>query len=272
MQLYLPYLFEGGIYTKSENLLLRKREISKEILEFQEQVNLLPGEKLVCIQNGKYEKWFHSQNGKRSYIPKSNQPLAEQLALKTYLSCHIEDLKDEQNALDSYFKHYNPEQLRTNKLLLKPAYQKLLANYFRPLSQELYEWSQEPYERNPKYPEGLIHKSISGNILRSKSEAMIDMLLYQSKIPFRYECPLTLNNILLYPDFTIRHPHTGETYYWEHFGMMDSPLYHQNYLKKMRIYLENDIFPDINLITTFETGKNPLTAEKVQEKINNCFL
>lgn len=179
---------------------------------------------------------------------------------------------DEQKAIDSYLKHYNPEQLRTHKLLSKPAFQKLLAKYFQPLSQELYAWSQAPYERNPKYPENLIHKSISGNILRSKSEAIIDMLLYQSRIPYRYECLFTLNNVPFYPDFTIRHPQNGKTYYWEHFGMMDNPFYVQNYLKKMKIYLENGILPEINLITTFETSNNPLTAEKVQEKINYYFL
>lgn len=223
------------------------------------------------MQNGKYEKWFNSQKGCRSYIPKKNRSFAEQLALRTYLSCHIEDLTNEQKAIDSYLKFHDPQHLRTQELLAKPAYQKLLSQYFQPLSQELHAWSKAPYERNTKYPENLIHKSISGNILRSKSEAMIDMLLYQSRIPFRYECQLILNGISFYPDFTIRHPFNGKTYYWEHFGMMDKPFYIQNYLKKMQVYLENDIIPDINLISTFETGDNPLTSERVQELIDNFF-
>lgn len=255
----------------SEKLLQRKQEIEKEILESQHRIKLLPEGKLICIQNGKYDKWYNSREKRYSYIPKKNETLAEQLATKNYLSFRIEDLRAEQNAIDSYFKHYDPKHLRTHKLLSKPAYQKLLSKYFKPLSQELYEWSQIPYEHNPHHPENLVHKSVSGNILRSKSEAIIDMLLYQSKIPYRYECLLSLNNTLLYPDFTIRHPHNGKTYYWEHFGMMDSPVYVQNYLKKMSIYLENGIIPDLNLITTFETKDNPLTSHKVQERIDLYF-
>ena len=59
--------------------------------------------------------------------------------------------------------------------------------------------------------------------MRSKSEAMIAMSLYVQKIPYRYECELKLGSITLFPDFTIRHPETGEIFYWEHFGMMDKP-------------------------------------------------
>lgn len=257
---------------KSEELLLRKQTITREISEFQKQLDLLPDGKLVCVQNGKYNKWFSSRNGKYTYIPKKKTSLAEQLALKAYLSRCIEDLKDEKNAINSYLELYDPEHIRTQELLSDPSYQKLLASHFKPSSQELYEWSATPYERSTKHPENLIHKSISGNILRSKSEAMIDMLLYQSKIPYRYECQLKLRDSTLYPDFTIRHPQNGKIYYWEHFGMMDNSFYIQNYLKKMQIYLDNGIVPDLNLITTFETKDHPLTSEKVQEKIHMHFI
>lgn len=254
-----------------QNLSFRKQYITNEILELQKKIDLLPDGKLVCIQNGKYDKWFLSQKGARSYIPKKNRSFAEQLAFKAYLTCRIKDLTEEQKALNAYFKYYDPERLHTFRLLANPSYQKLLSKYFKPCSQELSEWSQAPYERNPHHPENLIHKSISGNILRSKSEAIIDMLLYQSKIPYRYEHPLLLHDTVLYPDFTIRHPHSGETYYWEHFGMMDHPSYTQNYLKKMRIYLDSGIIPDLNLITTFETKEHPLTPEKVQDQISLHF-
>ena len=64
--------------------------------------------------------------------------------------------------------------------------------------------------------------------MRSKSEAMIAMNLYVQKIPYRYECELKLGSITLFPDFTIRHPETGEIFYWEHFGMMDKSEYVKN--------------------------------------------
>lgn len=255
-----------------QNLSPRSQEIEEEIIELQRQINLLPDGKLICVKNGKYDKWYHRRENYLAYIAKADRNLAEQLAVKEYLSCRIRDLKTEQSALNSYLDHFNPQNSHTNQLLSKPAYQKLLTGYFEPLSQELYAWSKEPYECNRKYPENLIHKSVSGNILRSKSEAMIDMLLYQAKIPYRYECEIKLNGTAVYPDFTIRHPKNGKVYYWEHFGMMDVPLYAQNCLKKMQIYLENGIIPNLDLITTFETRDRPLTPQQVQEQINRYFF
>ena len=100
---------------------------------------------------------------------------------------------------------------------------------------------------------------------------MIDMLLYQNQIPFRYECALTLGNTLLHPDFTIRHPATGEYYYWEHFGLMDQPVYASNAFSKLRLYAENGILPGIHLITTYETLEHPLSMEMVEKIIKYYF-
>lgn len=41
---------------------------------------------------------------------------------------------------------------------------------------------------------------------------------YEHNEAFRYECLLKLGDSAYYPDFTIKHPKTGKTYYWEHFG------------------------------------------------------
>lgn len=106
--------------------------------------------------------------------------------------------------------------------ILQQQLSTLPAPFFTPLSKELLDWAKNPYTTNPKFPEQLIHKSPSGNLLRSKSEALIDAFLYKNKIPFRYECMLQLDDITLYPDFTIRHPTNGKTFYWEHFGLMDN--------------------------------------------------
>ena len=129
-----------------------------------------------------------------------------------------------------------------------------------------------PYQRNMKYPEQLNHKTSSGNRVRSKSEAMIDMFLHTNRIPFRYECALELGEITIYPDFTIRHPETGEVYYWEHFGLMDDPDYRKKAISKIQLYTAHGIIPSINLITTFETKEHPLNSELIQSIISYHFL
>lgn len=195
-----------------------------------------------------------------------------QLARKKYLTLKLEDIKNEKHALDYYLKHHRPSAKADELLSTHSGYQKLLAPQFTPLSTELSLWMNSPYECNPSHPERLIYKSTSGNMVRSKSEMMIDMLLLQYQIPFRYECALVLENTILYPDFTIRHPTTGEYYYWEHFGLMDQPAYASNTISKLRLYTENNLLPGIHLITTYETLEHPLDMDMVVKIIEYYFM
>ena len=98
------------------------------------------------------------------------------------------------------------------------------------------------------------------------------MFLYKYKIPFRYECILQLDDIFIFPDFTIRHPETGEVFYWEHFGLMEDTSYSQNTFSKMQLYNMNGIIPSVNLITTYETEKHPLSEEMIEEIVKYYFL
>ena len=98
------------------------------------------------------------------------------------------------------------------------------------------------------------------------------MVLYRNKIPFRYECLLELGDISIFPDFTIRHPVTGQVYYWEHLGMMDNPTYNKNACSKLQLYMSNGIIPTIQLITTYETKDSPLTIEMVENIVKQYFL
>lgn len=147
----------------------------------------------------------------------------------------------------------------------------MLGSYFQTSSQQIREWQNMPYEKNPKYPEHLIHKTVSGIYVRSKSESMIALQLYTEKIPFRYECALQLGETTLYPDFTILHPKTGEIFYWEHFGMMDEPHYYNKAFLKLQLYTSYGIVPSVNLITTYETKTHPLSSEIIEKIIEHYF-
>lgn len=80
-----------------------------------------------------------------------------------------------------------------------------------------------------------------------------------------------LDEVVLYPDFTIRHPKTGEIFYWEHFGLMDDSNYCKNVLSKLQIYISNGIIPTIQLITTYETKDHPLNMEQVEKIVKQYF-
>lgn len=187
------------------------------------------------------------------------------------MSSLLSDLQQEKQAIELCLKGYSKPS-SVDLLLSNPEFQTLLAPYFTPLSQDLSDWMNSSYEQNPKHPENLIHKSTSGHLLRSKSEAIIDMFLFMHKIPFRYECALLLGELKFYPDFTIRHPRTGTFYYWEHFGLMDNPTYSQNAYSKLQLYTTHGIIPSVQLITTFETKDHPIDADTINKIIEHYFL
>ena len=258
------------IYKK---MLKEKEKIEQEIQVLKKQLSQFPEGKIFCCRSGKYVKWFHSDGKKQVYIPKKKRKFAEQLALKKYHILRLKNLEQEKIAIDFYLRHHIEDaESKVHSIVTSPEYQELLSPYFKPISQELSEWMNSPYQKNKRNPEHLTNKTLSGGSVRSKSEAMIDMVLFKSKIPYRYECCLQLDNIEIYPDFTIRHPETGEIYYWEHFGLMDDVNYKKKAFSKLQHYVQNGIIPGIQLITTYETKDYPLSLELIEKIVEYYFM
>lgn len=256
-----------------EKILKESKRLETKINELQKQLDTFPEGKLISTANTKGTKWYRSDGHTSIYLPKKERQLAEQLAHKKYLSLQLQNLLHEKTAIDFYLRHHDSNAYQTEQSFVNSLqYKDLLSPIFTPLSEELQNWINEPYERNEKYPENLTHNTYSGNYVRSKSEALIDMFLYKNNIPFRYECSLQLDEITLFPDFTIRHPETGDFYYWEHFGMLDNPAYVKNVLSKLQLYISNGIIPSVQLITTYETKENPLVPETVEKIVEHYFL
>lgn len=256
-----------------EQLRKESQQLEREIRLIKAQLNKLPKGKIVFSHTGKYCKWYQSDVKNKVYIPKKDRHLAERLAMKKYLSLRLEDISSRKEIIDNCLNHQIIEMRTAEKLLAESSeYQKLLSPYFANKSKELEEWKQADYKKNQKHPEHLQHKSISGNILRSKSEVLIDIMLYSNKIPYRYEEVIQLGNKTIVPDFIIKHPATGELFYWEHFGMMDNPDYAKNACDKIRLYSLNGIIPSKQLILTYETKDDPLNPNEVKKIIEDYFL
>jgi len=246
--------------------------LDEQISKIERKLAEFPDGRLFCVNDGGHYKWYRSEGDKQSYISKKERALAEKLAAKKYLTYLLKEYKQEKSALEYYLRHHKKEMSKSEKMLTDmPEYQELLLPYFRPLSEDLKNWMNEPYERNTNYPEQLTQKASANKYVRSKSEVLIDMVLTQNNIPFRYECALQLGEITLYPDFTIRHPKTGGLFYWEHFGMMDSLSYRKNAGFKLQNYILNGIFPTVQLITTYETKENQLDLEVIEKIVIQYF-
>jgi ATP-dependent exoDNAse (exonuclease V) alpha subunit len=79
----------------------------------------------------------------------------------------------------------------------------------------------------------LIHRTERGELVRSKSELVIADKLHARRVNYAYEQPLVLpSGAKRYPDFTIDDAASGNTYYWEHLGMLEDPGYRQRWDRK----------------------------------------
>ena len=211
-----------------------------------------------------YLKTFHSKKSNRRVISSNDQKQLKNLAQKTYNYYLLSDYKKELAALHYYIKHFSPSLLKAPKYLKNPGIQQLLQTYDR---YEQDQWASKDYHTNPYLPEQKQLRVTENLSVRSKSEVQIALTLMQNGIPFRYECELSLQGTIIYPDFTIMHPTTGKIIYWEHFGMMDDELYKKRTAEKLQKYISAGFIPDINFIATYETEKHPLDPMSIVDKV-----
>lgn len=91
------------------------------------------------------------------------------------------------------------------------------------------------------FEEHLIHRTVRGEMVRSKSEVIIANALAAKGIEYGYEQPLTIDGVTKYPDFTIEDMESGTTLYWEHCGMLHVPSYRQRWEAKLAWYESHGI-------------------------------
>lgn len=263
----------GGEVTFYEKMQSEVYRLQVQIDDINAQLKRYPKGKLIYSRTGKYVKWYVSDGHKKTYIPKKRIDYIQKMAMKKYLTLLKDDLMKDKQLIESYLIAQNSAPRNAEQFLAEQSvFREILSPLFKPKSKELQDWMNEPYECNTKNQEHLVHKTSLGFCVRSKSEALIATFLHINQIPFRYECKVTLGKTWIYPDFLIRHPKTGEVYYWEHFGLMNDMKYCRQSASKLQLYSENGIIPTIHLITTYETKEKPLTTEMIQKIIDFYFL
>ncbi len=227
----------------------------------QGRVGTFPEGRLRCTHNGDYLKYFLSDGHTNHYLCRKERPLAQALAAKEYYRRLEAKAMHLQKLIDYYQKHIEQDEAQLRALFDEQAGFEPLLKPLMTIKETPYEaWAKAPYAKNPFYPQHLKFKTKSGLYVRSKSEMIIADILQENRIPFRYECALTLGAQTLYPDFTIKHPATGEIYYLEHFGLLDDAAYRARTFQKLEIYLQHHCY---NLLITWETQEQPLTVEQV---------
>lgn len=231
----------------------------------------LPEGELIKYRNGKYEKYYQKEVGKkRIYLPVSQVKFIEQMGRKTYLQRYLEFHEAEQQDLQEFLKtHQNWLDVRSKLLEDFPFLSGKL--HYSDLERELKIWEDAPYIQCPYHPENKKVEGAKGIMMRSKGEGDISYDLLNDREPFHYEQLWRFPEGDIYPDFTIRHPKTGEFIIWEHFGMMDNPEYVAEVARKLQIYEANEFCPEHNLIVTYEDKEHPLSHRRILNEINYFF-
>lgn len=219
------------------------------------------GELKVYPNNDSY-RWYFIDGSSRKYLPRKENRIAEELAMKKYYQLKRNALLEKRENIIKRQCEGHEENEKFHGLLNDKGYMQLIGHLISndnktTISKDA--WLNQEFKTNPNYQEQLTFLGQSGNYLRSKSEVFIDMVLTQNGIPFRYECELVIGNTVFYPDFTILNPANGEIVYWEHFGKMDDKDYARNAFNKIKTFYEHGLIPGKNLILTFETKDRPFS-------------
>ena len=215
-----------------------------------------------------------------TYISARNRGLVVQLAQKDYDKKVTESAAKEIKFLSKILKDCT--QFFKKNTLAEKIFQKLHKNrraLVEPvkLSDEEYaaRWQAINYKKD-FIPENKNYRTIKDEIVRSKSEILIADTLNRMNIPYHYEFPIKLitedgTKRTFHPDFLCLNRRTRKEFLWEHFGRMDDAEYATQTVSKLNLFSRNGIFNGKNLITTMETGSQPLNTRQIQ-KIAKEFL
>jgi len=244
----------------------RKAKTEKLIAGVEEKINTLPSGRIRLSRYKDKTYFYHikddDHNGDKIEI--SDQSLVQQLIQKNYLQKVLATAKQEVKAMDAFISRF-PEVAVEE---LYDTFSEERKGYIHPVypTEEQYaqRWQNTPFDGKPIEEGTYTYTTLKGEMVRSKSEKIIADTLNLNGIPYKYECPLRIGNIVLHPDFTVLKKSEFKEYYWEHCGKTDDPEYAANHIvKRLKLYAEMGITAGKGLYLTFEASKVPLDMKAV---------
>ena len=186
------------------------------------------------------------------YLSQRNMEEILALADKRYCEALIKDLEHEIRAMRRFQAELHPEKKYDDAKLIPESLRDKIRPVVLPQEARCMLWQGEPFRSNifPIDPAS-VYKTIRDESVRSRAECYIANALAARSLAYHYEELLEINSSVIYPDFTIMHPVSGELYYLEFFGMMDNPAYAEKALQKIRTYQAAGLAP--RLICIFDS-------------------
>ncbi len=275
----LNILKPTNLYTEAKR---RYDELIKIRQNKEKAVANAPKGKIHIVKSPKRIQFYLRQNKNDKsglYVSKSEHLLIKKYLQKAYDEKVLKAINQEISVISKFLEKSNKSTQQIPDLI-RQFYSENpneVKKFIIPidLSDEDYKkvWLSFQYEGKEIPDDAPIYKTDKKEIVRSKSELNIANMLNKYGIPYRYECPLYLENkIVFYPDFTILNVKRRKVFYWEHRGMMDNVNYASNAVKKNKIYMDNGIIIGNNLIISEETSTNPLGTNEIELIIKEYLL
>ncbi len=254
----------------------RKIILKKAIAQASRFEGEFPDGKLRVVKKKSNYYCYHiiekdDTNGK--YICVDNFELIEELANKEYNSKFLNYAKIELAMLEKCISRLS---LKNADLAYQnlSEYKKIFVKpYIQTDEQYALQWQNKSYRTNQIYKDEKIYETKRGEMVRSKSEAILADIFYDLGIPYRYEQAVTLEDgTVRYPDFTLLKKSSRREIYFEHFGLLDDEEYRKSNLNKLDKYRSSGIYLGYNLLMTYETKDNPLDIKGIRKMIKTIFL
>ena len=206
------------------------------------------------------------------YLPKKDFAKACSLAQRSYDKKVLMAARAELKSLERINGFYE------NAILPEDCYPALSSSRMKlvkpvVLTDEQYieKWKKEHPPRATRKPD-TVYVTKKGDKVRSRVEILISDRLFAAGLTYQYETPLVINGLVYHPDFCVLNLRRRETFWWEHFGMMDDPDYLEDAILKLNKYAQNGIIIGKNLIVTFETIANPSNTSQIDQIIQTFLV
>lgn len=257
-----------------QKLLDRLSVLEKTISRAEHDLKEAPKGKLRLSKTKNSMHYYQVSEEKRErvYIHLSEKELIRELAQKDYLELLLEKSRKEMMSIRSFLEEecfLKSNQVYSN---LHEARKKLVKPIL--VDDDTYAeiWQSISYIPNPAFPEHLKYATKRGEMVRSKSEAMLADMYFDLGIPYKYDYPIKLiDGSVRYVDFVLLHKGTRKEIYHEHLGRLDMPDYLKDNMIKLDLYRRSGIFLGKNLILTHETEGSPLNMKVIRQNTRELF-
>lgn len=240
-----------------------------------QQLEKSPQGRLRIAKKKGHPCFYHVVSGggiNGTYLKTNQVDLARDLAQKDYLTRLNRSIQAEKKVIGRFLENYpkySPEDVFAK---LIPARKELVTPLLAEDEDAAKIWMAEPFVENPYLPEEKQFATKRGELVRSKSEAMIADAYYDMGIPYKYDFPVKVGKgKTKYVDFVLLDVRNGRVFYHEHLGRLDDPEYLHKNMIKLEEYRRASIYTGKNLILTTEIDGCPLDMNQFRKNTAELF-